>query len=42
MKKRERFEVVLIVGVIDEVEGIIDHAFSPQNIVDASNLKIAK
>ena len=30
VKKRERFEVVLIVGVIDEVEGIIDHAFSPK------------
>lgn len=30
VKKRERFEVVLIVGVIDEVAGIIDHAFSPK------------
>ena len=30
VKKRERFEVVLIVGVIDEVEGIIDHAISPK------------
>lgn len=32
VKKRERFEVVLIVGVIDEVEGIIDHAFSPKTL----------
>ena len=32
VKKRERFEVVLIVSVIDEVEGIIDHAFPPKTL----------